>query len=121
MEKVVLPKEVAEAIDVLRDKAWSNHQILRQIEGTDINTYVIRLVGYVKLYGFDNLLQALVNGFEVEETPEDKIRYAYKQYHDTAISKEKEDDKEFCKGAVEGIIFALTALNIKIDGVNSNG
>lgn len=110
VEKVKLPKEVSEAIEELRESNWSNRQIIQKIEGADINSYVIRLTGYVTLYGFDVLLQALVNGYEVEETPEDKVREFFNAFS-TPNAEGMYKRNAICK--------TLDLLNIKIEGVNT--
>ncbi|WP_424766272.1 DUF1642 domain-containing protein [Paenibacillus sp. sgz302251] len=86
-KKVVLPKEVAEAIDECRrqDEKWSMgtgrnfslldnvNQAIRVRHGSKfINTIAAWIVDDRKRR--DVLLQALVNGYTVEQTKEDRLR-----------------------------------------------
>lgn len=72
---------------------------------------------------FDVILQALVIGFEVEQTPEDKVRELYEKasnkkseiYHRSAVDF---DEVELQNGIMQGIEAILKIYNIKISGVN---
>jgi hypothetical protein len=111
--KAKLPKNVADAIDYYRSFNMTNRALLEEIydpqanqSGQAINRW---LCGNDERY--DVLYTALVNGYEVELTPEDKVRERYNLY----ISCE--DRKE--RGMAIGIKEALNILGIKISGVNA--
>lgn len=122
MEKVTLPKNVADSIGWLRGhQKYTNYDILqRLIEREFTNGHHAECIrDYIVLDdGFDKLLQALVNGYVVEQTPEDKVREMFSE----AVTQEVE-----CAGKLslwwEGrrmtIIDTLDALGIKLSGVNA--
>ena len=76
-DKVKLPKEVAKAITDLKTHHGGNQTILEGVLGNANGSCIITVRDYMYKRGFDNLLKALVNGYEVEETPEDKVRKAF--------------------------------------------
>ena len=110
-DKVRLPKEVAEAIETLRshDFKVTNHDILFIFAESHNNGYPA-LVKFSQS-NFDTLIQALVNGYEVERTPEVIILEEY-------LSQLGNPDK-WCVGFQEGIKFTLDVLDKKILGVNA--
>src|SRR5690554_4232723 len=121
MDKVKLPKEVAEAIDGLRDEGCENQQILELIYKTDMSAFAIRLTGFVMIHGFDTLLQALVNGYEVYETPEDKVReYAelLRVQHINATAGRNDTSSPY-GDELRGCMKTLDKLGIQIEGVNT--
>lgn len=67
MTKVTIPKEIADEIELLRREGNSDSQIVFAIEsccaGGILNEY------YFDVGTSDELMQALVNGYQVEETP----------------------------------------------------
>jgi hypothetical protein len=118
MEKVKLPKEVAEAIEKMlregivasdivfdhvlllhRNQAWPRFPQLNQIST-------------------DMLIRALYLGYEIKETPEDKVRkqFAYLASPNTGQCIE---DAALKSAEADGIKFALNTLGIKIEGVNT--
>ncbi|UVI31181.1 hypothetical protein [Paenibacillus spongiae] len=115
MEKVKLPREVAEAIESLKQScAYPIRAVMDIIYSQDyageqfaIKNYCesdrSRRIGYI--------VSALVNGCEVEETPEDKVRNKYISRHGDYSSSNI--------GYLQGIIFTLNTLNIEIEGVNA--
>ncbi|WEZ21193.1 hypothetical protein P5661_06340 [Bacillus subtilis] len=114
--KPTITKEQAEAIEVLRGgrNKWSDNDFLiahvlygcgksykwsdfKPIENMDLMT----------------LATALINGYEVEKTPEEKVReYFEKLWADYCDTNEIEIAKET-------IINTLDLLGIKIEGVNA--
>lgn len=85
-EKVTLPREVAEAIEKARSKSWADADLM------DITNFIdesyqpsdgpYRSIGeYISdVYLEENLpkyMSALVNGYDVEESPEEKLREYY--------------------------------------------
>ncbi|SDJ62120.1 DUF1642 domain-containing protein [Paenibacillus naphthalenovorans] len=104
-EKVKLPREVAEAIERFRNIGCDNASIIYTFaSGEDKNN--IDFANYAA-DNFDTLLQALVNGYEVEQTPEEIIKHLY----DNMFSPNQDAYRN-------GMIDTLNALNIKIKGVN---
>lgn len=112
MEKVKLPREVAEAIESLRsmDFKLTNWDIVYAFANSKSGEYPA-LIEFANKE-FDTFLQALVNGYEVDESPEDKLR----EYYNFC--------KMSCVGETEANIMTaiertLNLLNIKIEGVNA--
>lgn len=112
MEKVKLPREVAEAIERYWSR-WSPEAHLKHIKLTDWSGISERdgdahrtLVSYAKEHPVE-YIQALVNGYEVESAPEDKVRHYYDNYAEAY-------------GGRESIRRVLQILNIKIPGVNAS-
>ncbi|WP_077603664.1 hypothetical protein [Oceanobacillus sojae] len=117
MEKVILPKEVAEAIEEVWSEipgklgpedsnkiTWlTNWRTLDEefpeYEPTLIDYYIENPVDYVS---------ALAYGYDVEETPHEKLRAHY----------EASSDNEFDQGYDAGVRFTLNTLGIEIEGIN---
>lgn len=121
MNKVKLPKEVAEAIETLRnpENGFSDYAIIGMLyshthhKELDSIQILNSHMGQDKMHP-DNLITALVNGYEVEETPEDKVRAWYELFN------QSENKTVFNALEVQGIIEkTLNLLNIKIEGVNT--
>lgn len=110
MDKVKLPKQVAESIEKLRshDFEVTNHDIIYAFAASKSNEYPALVEFASNDRNFDTLLKALVNGYEVEQTPEDKVREFYQDRLNA------EDHSQ-----VNGILFTLNAFGKKIEGVNS--
>lgn len=118
-EKVKLPKEVAAAIEYLRsgESNRSNYVIMRQISGSMFTDKLLPAKEWAFQDGggtSDLLMEALVNGYVVEATPEDKLRTYYEG------NKLKQDllYGSRNRGRVEGILYTLNTLGITIEGVN---
>lgn len=105
-EKVKLPKEVARAIQGQVNDDWTTIQIMRQAVRKEMMTVQNEPICEFANSdsGLETLMNALVNGFEVEETPEEKVREYYAHNN----------------GEARNIIkITLNMLNIKIEGVNT--
>jgi hypothetical protein len=72
----------------------------------------------------DDLITAIYIGYEVEQTPEDKVRktfeYALEQIEKHDFGHGDNQNAEHWKSLKSGIIFTLESLNIKIKGVNDH-
>lgn len=109
MEKVRLPKEVAEAIDYFRSIGYSNIGIIREVSDPQTSESGRTLKKFLTDDGdYNVLMDALINGFEVEQTPEDKVREHFKRL--------LEDGKH---NEANIIHVTLDDLGIKIEGVNA--
>jgi hypothetical protein len=123
--KVLLPEEVAEAIEELRKEGCTSFNIMRQAHGAMFDGPRMTL----KCWAFsgtgkgssNELMSALVNGYEIEKAPEEMVREYYErvvQYRDLAtgwlnspfIMYERE---------LKAVKHTLDLLGIKIDGVNA--
>lgn len=124
-EKVKLPRGVAGAIETIRKSNMSEHGLydIDWLESDIDDNDQIRIAkDSICIYiesstdQFDpkhpliNYYKALVNGYEVEETPEEKVRYWY----------ENPDIHNYNPNSWKmGIKVTLDALGIKIEGVNT--
>jgi len=124
-EKVKLPREVAEAIERTKDKhsTWNNN---------DLCYIVLNQLGYCQykndtdirlLHDWSNtkeltFAKALINGYEVEETPEDLIKWHHDTWNKEAFNPHHNITESLYR--IEGMVITLNILNIKIPGVNAD-
>jgi hypothetical protein len=121
--KVTLPKLVSEAIEYYWAKGTSNASIVATAvtNGSMIGHAKI-LVNFVldSVGNSDILMSALVNGYEVELTPEDKLREYYGELYISASNEDPGTRAEYeaeCKA--EAVLRTLEILGITIAGVNA--
>lgn len=121
--KALVTEEQARSIEFLRGVGYSDEKIM--------SMYVDDALGYIEmqhgrsvgcLYDLDALrfATALVNGYEVEKTPEEKVREYYAtnyQRHEQSLPRSKDDF--YTSGVAEGVRSTLDLLGIKIEGVNA--
>lgn len=114
--KVVLPKEVAEAIDNLRKQGITDYGI---VVGT-AEGYLGRNRVVVKEYfregtraNADLLMQALVNGYEVERTPHDELRDLYYE-----MSVAADSGSRYSHIGRRTVEKTLNILGITVEGIN---
>lgn len=105
-QKVTVPIHVAAALEKYNNKDNKGEVYLNiksiGYESEDTAT----ILGYLD----DNsLLSALINGYEIAKTPEDKLRYYYRSLD----MRSREADEAY------GINTALDILGIKIEGINA--
>jgi hypothetical protein len=124
MNKVTIPREVAEAIEELRNAGMSNWAIIAIANDPSEYSYVIgeKCLGKYSttLSRFkerDKLLGALVNGYEIEQTPEERLRDIFIDVANKRLSARS--DGEYYVGMMDGIRTALNTLSIKIVGINA--
>lgn len=126
MEKVIFPKEVAQAIESVLKK-HEHDDIINHLALTNWS-YLAGMFKkeYSVLYEFAktsmiDYVNGLINGYEVELTPEEKVRALYEEalqiqlkaynYQPATVS--------FSQGVTTGIAKTLNALGIKVDGITS--
>lgn len=122
---VMVTKEVAEAIEELRGEGMSDFNIMRHAHGAVVSPTYLTL----KRWAFEDgggspdlLMQALVNGYEVEKSPEEKVREYYDRCRDNARiadNNERYDQAEYLNSQAIGVSITLDILGIKIEGVNA--
>lgn len=124
MMKALVTEEQARSIEFLREVGYSDEKIM--------SMYVDDALGYIEmqhgrsagcLYDLDALrfATALVNGYEVEKTPEEKI----KEYYEEVLRYQREsrdeadiESAEYYSGVIDGVTETLTILGVDIKGVN---
>lgn len=111
MEKVKLPREDFETLE--------NSKMLGTYwKETMLKLYVERGLSFKS--DFETILSALVNGYRVEQTPEEKVLRMFQE----AIDKEQNVGKtntfkaQWWEGRRMAIIDTLNALGKKVEGVN---
>jgi hypothetical protein len=117
--KVVLPREVAEAIENVRKRlGWTDEVILHK---TYTNGWEAEWTEVLNANGDENkaflIAQALVNGYEIEKSPEEKVREYYEFWSEKLTDRDYELRIE-AREKLNGMIFVLNAYDIKIEGVN---
>lgn len=116
MDKVKLPKKVAEALEYSKGLGFKNFEIIRWVLlSTDNKGYVNTITSYAK-DNFDLFLQALVNDYEIDLTPEEKVKKCFDYYDDSFRDSQ---ERAHALGVRQGIKNALDHLEIKIEGINS--
>jgi Protein of unknown function (DUF1642) len=115
MSKVTVPREVAEAIEYFKAEEYENRDILIRVEEGTFNESYENHVDALQKYStanYNDLLLALVNGYNVEKTPEEEIRGYYAEVIDLYTH-------DYSNGLQVGIVYVLDKLGIKIEGVNA--
>lgn len=125
--KVTVTKEVAEAIEYLRNQYevyqdnsfFIEAHAIHRSDTTDASWFDRPILNTVSTEVFAS---AILNGYTVEKTPEDKVR----EYYDRCREKRDQaemDDRSFAAehldGQAIGASITLDILGIKISGVNA--
>lgn len=113
-EKVKLPRDVAEAIEGFRDTFGTDelYEIGKYVGNETSESRAYTIFRWMTRGNMVKYKQAIVNGYEIEETPEDKVKDLFDYF------------------GQEGVVFAgvdvqnkianmFNLLNIKIKGVNT--
>lgn len=103
-EKVKLTKAQSEEIKTLLKENPAEDIIQDHVEGKWWDDSPLNGLA------LDTLIRALYIGYEVEQTPEEKLLYCYAE-----TSSINEDFREGYRAGIEG---TLKILNIKIKGIN---
>lgn len=110
VNKPIIPAEIADAIEKARSHRWDNERIAYFVVNPDPTATGIAALRSIP---FDTLPAALVNGYERELTPHEKIRERYEWEVPTT------SEQFWSDGYVSGMLFTLNTLGIKIEGVNA--
>ena len=126
--KVVLPKDVAEAIENLRDFGLTDYGIIVESADTTRKGNEIDELRIIRKFTFESegdgaqiILQALVNGYEVEQTPEDRLREYYEKVEIESFranTKKQWHHEAELMGRLVGVRTTLRILGITIEGIN---
>jgi hypothetical protein len=115
-EKVKLPREVIEAIEHYSKSefGYTKYGVLDCIVG-EASSYSMKARSVlISAHGegpcWDVLMEAIINGYEVEETPEERIKETFERFERSEVGREV--------GFAGGIKFSLNELGIKIEGIN---
>lgn len=110
MEKVKVSQAIANAIEDTRSNGFSDESII-SAHAIMPNNWSLKENKALNGMSLDTLIRALYFGYEIEQTPEEKILDEYNWRKPLNCGVE---------GGMyrEGMKFVLNALNIKIKGVN---
>jgi hypothetical protein len=112
----VLPKPVDKAIKRLREAGLSNFELIWRTSDAQRyhNVEEIQVIAnyFRNKKNYDDLLEALVNGYEVEQTPEEQIKGLW------TIMKLSGSDESLIQAYYQGMVQTLKVLNVKVSGVN---
>jgi hypothetical protein len=111
--KVSLSKEIAGAIEYYRAKGYSNLSIVSEVINNKTQAKCMTKFVINDINNFDKIMSALVNGYEVEKSPEDKVRDLYEDVRNRYPNFTKYDE-----GYLASMTDTLCLLGIKIEGVN---
>ncbi|WP_440615156.1 hypothetical protein [Bacillus subtilis] len=116
--KPTITKEQAEVIQIFMDGDKEKSDLLR-IHAKDRWIEEFSCLNELDIM---TLAAALVNGYEVEKTPEEKLREYYEAVQNLREERYLAGDtegKRFHAGALVGICTTLGIFGIKIEGVNA--
>lgn len=122
MEKVIVSKEVAEAIEFLKADDWSFSSVMNVLtsggfskvdEAVKLNTTPIETVA-----------QAYLNGYEVAKTPAEIVKAKFLRQRDIHLDLYGDDLTEtaeyaYAGGYIDAIKEFADAYGIRIEGVNA--
>lgn len=119
MEPLLLPKEICDAINYFRNPPkgiytnWSNKEIIDCVlkPNTYHEDYELTLE-ILRSASFDDLMYALVNGCEPEETKEDRARKYYKEQNELVWNHDNRDTSTFAMTQL------LNILEIEVEGIS---
>jgi Protein of unknown function (DUF1642) len=124
--RVTLPREVAEAIETLKQQGYTEYGIVTLADdNADLCGGEEKLIhDYVNENFYENsvkLMSALVNGYEIEKSPEDKVRDYYEGLIETKTDSLNDPyTRELAAYEASAVVKTLNLLEIKIPGVNAD-
>src|SRR5690625_3000856 len=125
--KVVLPKNVADAIKEMRDNGVNDcgivYYVMSDPGSSDLTDSIKEIERWVFKYGEggspDLLMSAIVNGYVVEATSEDKLReYLRRNEIEPASVPVSSNTVYKMIGRRQGVWDTLDILGITVEGVN---
>ncbi|MEX3713517.1 DUF1642 domain-containing protein [Cytobacillus horneckiae] len=123
-EKVILPSDVAEAIEKHRNDGCSNYEILQQASGA-VFTHSLLVI---KRWAFDRdgegspdkLMSALASGYKIEQSPEEKLRALYlNAKKELSRSVHGSGNCIVYQERMQTILKTLNILDKQIEGINA--
>jgi|GEM_PF-2673191 len=115
MEKVKLNQEQAEALEYVINR--NNEKEIILAHANDPEGWLDKAAP-LKSLDFDVLVKALYNGYEIEQTPEDKLLEVYKKYESAGLQEWHPISRERHHLICQGIKLAVDTLGLKIKGIN---
>jgi hypothetical protein len=119
MNKVTLPREVAQSIEAIIGRGGEDKDIIAYA----MDRFAIEDASVIFRYAqenFNDLMSALVNGYTIEQTPEEKVREYYEGLIDTSTDvRNYSADRELARYEISGVKQTLDLLGIPIEGINA--
>lgn len=115
-EKVILPRDVAKAIEAIIGRGGEDKDIIAYA----MDRYTVKDASVIFHYAqenFHDIMSALVNGYTVEQTPEEKVREYYDEQE--RLADEAAYDGDYNAGQAYAIEHTLNLLGITIEGINA--
>ncbi|MFD1453275.1 hypothetical protein [Oceanobacillus sojae] len=128
MEKVTLPKEVAEAIEEVWESLTHKFGAARLIKSGCLTNWMMLRNNYPRQYNilYDyfkdypvEYVTALAHGYEVEKTPEDDLRNYYEANAWIGVPELTSAEKRARCNVRIGVWETLAILGIEIEGINA--
>jgi hypothetical protein len=116
--KIIVPKQVADAIAHYVALADSKHEAFTDILRLGYEAERSEIILRHFEHDYDELMEALICGYEVEKTPEELVR-DYFEDTEKAFANAGAYDGQFYNGSADAIVQTLNLLGIKIAGVNA--
>lgn len=116
--KVKVSKEVAEAIEALRNDGESDALILR-VMADPTNRWAGAKSSILNSTSFDLVAKALYVGYEVEKSPEELVAIEYKRLQREIFHADCYDMRLFYRRRADAIKYTLDTLGLKIPEVNA--
>lgn len=113
--KPTITKEQAEELETMRTSFPGGDEYILAAACDNV------LGGKLAKLDIMTLAAALVNGYEVEKTPEEKVREYFEKTKRTRDKRHSEGDRggrQFHNGVLDGIISTISILGIHIEEVN---
>jgi hypothetical protein len=132
-EKVMLPKEVAEAIEFMR-KRWDDKAIVQWSNYTETARKCRPELAIIQDYfgfpaqfdRFNELMDALVNGYQIEQTPEEEVLEKYRShaeivnfYAGKSLDISEWKQQRYSSGYIAGVKDFATSYKIQFKGLNT--
>ncbi|WP_162927807.1 DUF1642 domain-containing protein [Bacillus sp. Y1] len=119
-KKIVIPKEIADAVESLKSRNYDDKSLIifltQQVFSGDHDLEVLVKYTHDTTWkvndNFMLLISALINGYNVEQTPEDKLREFY-------LDRRKSSEGSLYWTQADAVEITLDLLGIKIEGINS--
>lgn len=116
-EKITLPRDVAEAIEAARNSFTDGEIISAAIGWNDYGEdSLITLRKWTREDSYttreNELMSALVNGYNIKQSPEEKLREYYEDLRDSS-------EGSIYWSRSEGVLNTLSILGIQIEGINA--
>lgn len=112
--KVTVTKEVAEALAIHAKSDVSVRTMLRH----NVHGDLYGVYAPLQTMHIEELAKALLIGYEVEKSPEEKVADYLAEAEDFRADAADGNYYEFCNGRIAGIKQTLYILGIKIEGVD---